>query len=130
LDSAQATAAIEGFEQKLRALAPQNEAQHSLQSRALDLSDAVAQTRWLVIEHEDNAIPASFLVVLVFWLAAMFAGFGLFAPRNAIAVTVLFLGALSLSAAIFLIDELNSPFEGFVTVLRTPLDTALAHLGQ
>ena len=50
-----------------------------------------------------------FLVVLVFWLAAMFAGFGLFAPRNAIAVTVLFLGALSVSAAIFLIDELNNP---------------------
>ena len=130
LSSPQATAATEGFQQKLRALAPQNDAQRSLQSRALELSDAVAQARWLGIEHEDNTIPASFLVVLVFWLAAMFAGFGLFAPRNVIAVTVLFLGALSLSAAIFLIEELNNPLEGFITILRTPLDTALAQLGQ
>lgn len=79
---------------------------------------------------QHNGLPASFLVVLVFWLAAMFAGFGLFAPRNAIVVTVLFLGALSLSAAIFLIDELNNPLEGFITNLRTPLATALIHLGQ
>ncbi len=130
LKSSQATAAMEGFQQKLRTLAPQNDAQRSLQSRALELSDAVAQARWLGIEHEDNTIPASFLVVLVFWLAAMFAGFGLFAPRNVIAVTVLFLGALSLSAAIFLIEELNNPLEGFITILRIPLDTALAQLGQ
>ena len=60
----------------------------------------------------------------------LFAGFGLFAPRNAITVVVLFLGALSLSAAIFLINELNNPLEGFSTNLRAPLDTALAHLGQ
>ena len=130
LDSSQATAKIEGFQQKLRELAPQNDVQRSLRSRALELSDAVAQTRWLGIERAGNRIPGSFLVVLVFWLAAMFAGFGLFAPRNAIAVTVLFLGALSLSAAVFLIDELNNPLENFATILRAPLDVALAHLGQ
>jgi hypothetical protein len=59
------------------------------------------QARWLAIEQEENTIPTLFLVVLVFWLAAMFASFGLFAPRNAIAIAVLFFGALSLSASIF-----------------------------
>lgn len=130
LTSPQATAAMEGFQQRLRALSPQNDAQRSLQSRALDLSDAVAQARWLGIEHEENTIPAPFLVVLVFWLAVMFASFGLFAPRNAIAIAVLFLGALSLSAAIFLIEELNAPLGGLITISRAPLDTALGYLGQ
>lgn len=130
LNSPQATAAMEGFQQRLRALSPQNDAQRSLQSRAVDLSDAVAQERWVGIVHQDSTIPAPFLVVLVFWLAAMFAAFGLFAPRNAIAVVVLFLGALSLAAAIFLIEELNSPLGGFMTISRAPLDTALGHLGQ
>jgi hypothetical protein len=130
LSSPQATAAIEGFQQRVRGLVPQNDAQRSLQSRALELSDAVAQARWVGIEHEDNTIPESFLVVLVFWLATMFAGFGLFAPRNAIAIVVLFLGAVSLSAAIFLIEELNSPLEGFIAILKTPLETALVQLGQ
>jgi hypothetical protein len=130
LNSPEATAAIEGFQQKLRGLVPQNDAQRSLHARTLELSDAVAQARWVGIEHEDNTIPASFLVVLVFWLTTMFAGFGLFAPRNAIAVVVLFLGAVSLSAAIFLIEELNNPLEGFITILKTPLATALVQLGQ
>ena len=80
LDSSQATAKIEGFQQKLRELAPQNDVQRSLQSRALERerrcgTDALAWDR-----ARGQQIPGSFLVVLVFWLAAMFAGFGLFAP--------------------------------------------------
>ena len=130
LSSPQATAAMEGFQQRLRALPPQNDAQRSLQSRALELSDAVTQARWLGIAHEENAIPTPFLVVLVFWLAVMFASFGLFAPRNAIAIAVLFLGAVSLSAAISLIEELNDPLEGFITISSAPMERALGFLGQ
>lgn len=130
LSSPQATAAMEGFQQRLRALPPQSDAQRSLQSRALELSDAVTQARWLGIAHEENAIPTPFLVVLVFWLAVMFASFGLFAPRNAIAIAVLFLGAVSLSAAISLIEELNDPLEGFITISRAPMERALGFLGQ
>lgn len=130
LSSPQATAAMEGFQQRLRALPPQSDAQRSLQSRALELSDAVTQARWLGIAHEENAIPTPFLAVLVFWLALMFASFGLFAPRNAIAIAVLFLGAVSLSAAISLIEELNDPLEGFITISRAPMERALGFLGQ
>ena len=31
-----------------------------------------------------------FLVILVFWLTVIFASFGLFSPRNAMVITVLF----------------------------------------
>jgi len=37
---------------------------------------------------------------------------------------------LSLSAAIFLIEELNAPLGGLITISRAPLDTALGYLGQ
>jgi len=130
LDTPQATAVFEGFEQGIRTLSPQSDAQRGLQSRALEISNAVAQARWVVLEEGENTIPTPFLVVLVLWLAVMFASFGLFAPRNAIAVAVLCLGALSLSAAIFLIEELNNPLGGFITISRTPMDTALRQLGQ
>jgi len=130
LHSPEATAKMEGFQQRLRALSPQNDTQRALQSRALELSDAVTQARWLAIEREENSIPTPFLVVLVFWLAVMFTSFGLFAPRNAIAVTVLFLGAVSLSAAIFLIEEMNDPLEGFIAISRAPLDRAIGYLGR
>ena len=105
LGAAEGTTAVEGFQQRVRALAPQNDAQRSLQAHALEIAEAVVQARWLAIEQEENTIPTPFLVVLVFWLAAMFTSFGLFAPRNAIAIAVLFLGALSLSASVFLIED-------------------------
>jgi hypothetical protein len=130
LVSTAATATMEGFQERIRALTPQNDTQRSLQGRALDLSDVVAQARWLGIEHEENAIPTPFLVVLVFWLALMFASFGLFAPRNAVAFVVLFLGAVSLSAAIFLIEELNDPLQGYIAISRAPMERALGLLGQ
>jgi len=130
LHSPEATAKMEGLQQRLRALSPQNDTQRALQSRALELSDAVTQARWLAIAHEENSIPTPFLVVLVFWLAVMFTSFGLFAPRNAIAITVLFLGAISLSAAIFLIEELSDPLEGFIAISRAPMDRAIGYLGR
>jgi hypothetical protein len=129
-NASQATAAIETFQQKLRALSPKNDLQRSLQSRALDLLDGVAQARWLGIEHVDNTIPRPFLVVLVFWLAVMFASFGLFAPRNGITFAALFLGALSLAASVFLIEELNGPLDGVITVSRAPMDLAYSQLGK
>ncbi|MET0165751.1 MAG: hypothetical protein ABW318_12225 [Vicinamibacterales bacterium] len=130
LGAAQGTAAIEGFVQRLRALAPQTDAQRALQSRALEFIDSIAQARWMAIEAEENTIPTPFLVVLVLWLAAMFASFGLFAPRNATAIAVLFLGALSLSGAIFLIEELNDPLDGIISISRVPMDRALGFIGK
>ncbi len=130
LGAAEGTAAVEGFVQKLRALSPQTEAQRALQSHALEIIDLIAQARWMEIEEEGNNIPTPFLVVLVLWLAVMFASFGLFAPRNAIAIAVLFLGALSLSGAIFLIEELNDPLGGIISISRAPMDRALGHIGK
>jgi hypothetical protein len=130
LASTQGTATLEGFAQRLRSLSPQTDAQRALQSRALEILDAIAQARWMAIEEQENTIPTPFLVVLILWLAAMFASFGLFAPRNAIAVAVLFLGALSLAGAIFLIEELNDPLGGIISISRAPMDRALGLIGK
>jgi hypothetical protein len=42
-----------------------------------------------------SSIPAAFLVLLVFWLAAVFTSFGLLAPINTTVITALFVCALS-----------------------------------
>lgn len=130
LSSTAATVGMEEFAQKLRALTPQNDAQRAYQSRAIDMLEVVAEARWLGVENEGNTIPTAFLVVLVFWLAAMFVSFGLFAPRNKLVVTVLFMGALSISGAIFLIEELFDPLGGVITISSAPLYKAIGLLGQ
>src|SRR5262245_34996598 len=73
---------LEEAQDKLRALAPQTEAQRWLKERALQVSGDVAQIRWLLSEQSEGAIPVPFLVILVFWLAIIFTSFVLFAPRN------------------------------------------------
>ena len=66
----------------------------------------------------------------VFWLCIIFASFGLFAPRNTTVIGTLFVCAMSVSGAIFLILELDQSFEGLLQVSSAPLRTALAQLGQ
>ncbi len=57
------------------------------------------------------------LIILVSWLTALFISFGLYAPTNGTVVTSLLVSALSVSAAIFLILELYSPYHGLIRIL-------------
>src|SRR5215813_2115650 len=125
-----AAAGGEGFIDKVQALSPQSEAQRSLRTEALKIATDVARTRSLIFAQAGSSIPLPFLMILVFWVAVIFVSFGLFAPPNATVIATLFVCALSVSGAIFLILELDQPFQGFIQVSSAPLRTALAHLGQ
>jgi hypothetical protein len=116
---------------QIQQLSPQNEAQRSLQGDALKTAVELSQMRWLLFEQRaESPIPMPFLVVLVFWLSIIFASFGLYAPRNATVVATLCVCALSISGAIFLILDLDRPFEGFIRTSSAPLQNAIAQLGQ
>jgi Protein of unknown function (DUF4239) len=105
--------------------------QRRLQSTALQIAVELARTRWLLVAQEKSeTIPTPFLVVLVFWLAALFVSFGLFAPPNPAVIATLMVCALSVSGAIFLILELADPFEGLIQVSSAPLRNAFALLGK
>jgi len=123
-------AKVENLADGIRRLAPRDEFQRSLQSRALDLAEADLRSRWLVFAGGETSVPSPFLVVLIFWLTIIFASFGLFAPRNATVFAVLFVCALSVGSAVFLITELHTPFTGLIRVSDDPLRYALAHLNQ
>ena len=115
---------------KIQALSPQNEAQRSLQAKALSISIDIGQARWLMFQRTSSSIPVPFLVVVVFWLTIIFVSFGLFASPNATVIAVLLLCALSVAGAIFLLLELDTPFDGLIQISSAPLRNALAHLGQ
>jgi hypothetical protein len=122
---------IEAIQDKLRQLSPRNDAQRWLQSRALEISSEVAEGRWLLIEQlGQRSLPMPFFVLIIFWLTIIFTSFGLFSPRNATVITVLLICALSAAGSLFLILELDSPYQGLIKVSSAPLRIALAHLGQ
>jgi hypothetical protein len=66
--------------------------------------------------------------ILVFWVAAIFASFGLNAPRNATVVVAFLVCALSIGCAVFLILEMDSPFQGVLRLSKQPMTNALAHM--
>ena len=81
-------------------------------------------------EQGVNSVSRPMLVILVFWLTAIFVSFGLFAPRNATVVIALFVAGLSVSGAILLILEMYAPFGGLIEISSAPLRVTLTQLGQ
>jgi hypothetical protein len=124
----EASAAALLFYDEILKLSPQNETQRSLQSRAIDAVQDLGKTRLLLFAEAGMAIPMPFLVVLISWLAILFASFSLFADNNATTVVALGIFALSASASIFLILELSQPFTGLMMISSEPLRNVLAPL--
>ncbi|MBP1749686.1 MAG: hypothetical protein H6Q52_2225 [Deltaproteobacteria bacterium] len=114
----------------IRNLKPHNESQQALKSRALDLTETVMQTRWFVLAGSENSVPLPFLVVLLFWLTVIFMSFGVFSEPNTIVIAALFVCALSIGAALFLVLELDKPFDGVLRVSADPMRYAYKHLNQ
>ena len=111
-------------------LVPRNESQHWLQARAPDLGNDLGQIRSLVIAQNASSIPTPLLVILVLWLGVIFAGFGLLTANNWTVVAALFVCALSVSASIFLVEEMSRPLEGLLRISSAPQLDALSHLGK
>src|SRR5262249_52395340 len=74
------------YKAKLRELTPANDFQKSRLAQVVQLSDDVLQTRLLLMEGQQTNLPATFIVVLVFWLTGLFISFGLFAPSNGVVI--------------------------------------------
>jgi hypothetical protein len=110
-------------------LAPRDEAQRGLRTRALQLVNELASTRTLILLQKDGSIPMPLLGALVSWLIIIFAAFGVCAPRNYTTIGALLVCSLCASAAIFLILELDRPLDGFIRIPGAPLHAAIAHLG-
>jgi hypothetical protein len=55
---------------------------------------------------------------------------GLVASRNATNGAAIIVGAVSLSAAIFLILEMDTPYEGVIRISEAPLRLVLEQLGK
>ena len=110
---------------EIQKLSPHDDVQRSLHSRAVQVSNDLAQVRFLLFVESENLIPIPFLAILAFWLMIIFTSFSLFSPLNVTVVTCLFLFALSAACAIFLILELSRPFTGLMSISSVPLRNAL-----
>lgn len=128
--SASFTSGTEALAGRIRALAPRDESQQLLRTRAVELVEGLLKDRWMVAGAGATSVPLPFLAILLFWLTITFAAFGLLAPRNPTVLVVLFFCAMSVSSAIFLVLEMDGPFDGMLKVSPGPLLYAHARLNQ
>jgi hypothetical protein len=117
------------IEQLLR-LSPKTDAERMMQSRAVQESESITQSRLAMFEQLDSSISWPFLTVLVFWICMLFLGFGLFARFNPTVTVALVVGALSVAGAIFLILELSEPYRGLMRISDEPLRNAIDQIDQ
>jgi ABC-type amino acid transport system permease subunit len=111
---------LESLQDALLVLTPKDERQKYLHTLCLTLSSTLIYERWSLEQHTGQSIPGPFLVLLIFWLAIVFASFGLFAPTNATTIVALFLCTVAVSGGIYLIEELDNPLSGLI---RIPFDS-------
>jgi hypothetical protein len=124
------SAGSEVLADKIQELSPKDDAQRSLQAQAISIVMTLGQTRWLMYEQGLTSISMPLLIVVTFWITALFISFGVFAPVNVTTVASLLVSGLSVSGAIFLILEMYTPYTGLIEISSAPLRAALAQLGK
>jgi hypothetical protein len=123
-------AGITLVQRDLFALSPQTEQERWLRSHALEITDEIGESRWTTIEQIGSRFPWGFFMVVVGWLAVIFASFGLFAPRNISMAAALLIAAVALAVPIFMMLEMDQPYGGIVKIPSTSLRVALEQLGE
>ena len=116
---------------KLRLIVPKSEAQAAVKSQVIPAIMGLEQTQWrMFLKTQQISMPLPLVVVVVSWLAAIFASIGLFAPRNPTVLVAFALGALTVSSAVLIIVEMYSPFKGILRISPAPVLDALSQMGH
>ena len=109
-------------------LKPKDEQRLLLWRDARQQLQELISLRWTLLEDSKGTIPAALLVLLGAWLTLMFASFAYLAPRNLVVVASLCLAAFLVSAAVFVIIDMDEPYSGPVYVDQSPFAQALQEM--
>src|SRR3954454_8576173 len=91
---------LQRAEDLVLALKPANTRDRWWLAQAMTLAGKIGDARWLLAQQLGQGTPKAFVALLVFWLALLFASFGLFAPHNLTSAVMLILSALVVAGAV------------------------------
>jgi hypothetical protein len=127
LASATLGALLSRSQHDVRMLVPHDDYHRQLAVEAATRFEQLIALRWKLIEEAHGSISYPFDRILVGWLLIIFLCFGLIAPRNALSLVTIMLGALSIASAVLVILDLDTPFTGPIMIGSQPLRDALAY---
>lgn len=112
----------------IESLQPQNPVQASIKAQAIALALQVGEIRAHLLVESSPSVAQPLLIVVVAWLFIIFFSFTFLAPQSASAHIALVLSAAAVAGAIFLILELEHPFEGLLQISKEPMEIALRQI--
>jgi hypothetical protein len=112
----------------LAAITPPDANHVAILQDARDHYHKVVGLRWDLVEQAEGTIPWPLIFMVVAWLVLIFASFGYRAPRNRVVVGSLVIAAALASASIYLVLDMDVPFEGLINVPRTPIARVIAEI--
>jgi hypothetical protein len=130
LDSPQLGAMLERGQLLLRQFEPRDSFHTRLAAENLARFERLIAQRWKLIEEAHGSISYPFDRILIGWLMIIFLCFGLIAPRNALSLVTITLGALSIALTVLVIFDLDTPFSGPIMIASQPMREALAYLSR
>ena len=119
---------LQRVEDMLLTLKPSNPRDQWWLGQAMALAAKIGDTRWMIAQQIGQGTPKAFVALLVFWLALLFASFGLFAPPNLTSAVTLTLCALAVAGAVAMFLELEQGFGGNVRISPEPMRQAVKTL--
>ncbi len=121
-------AIIDDVGSRLRRLEPADTVHERVEAACLEQYADLEKSRWRVIEQSRASISPPFYWVLVLWLSILFACIGLTAPRGPVTVIIVALSALSITAAMFVIQDMDIPYGGLFGIPSGSMRAALADM--
>ena len=125
-ESPELTVALQEIRLGLLRLEAPDPVRAKIATLCLDDLSKLLDTRWKVIAEAHGSISVPFYRILVVMLVAVFASFGLNAPRNLLAWLTVGLAAATIAASVFVVLELDGPLDGLIRISSTSMRTALA----
>jgi hypothetical protein len=116
---------LQRLEDMLLALRPATTRDQWWLGQAMTLASKIGESRWRIAQQVGQGTPKAFVALLVFWLALLFASFGLFAPHNLTSAVILTLCALAVAGAVAMFLELEQGFGRMIHISPKAMSLAV-----
>jgi uncharacterized membrane protein YuzA (DUF378 family) len=128
IEGEELSAMLGQVDRALRGLEPTDRSHQQLADLLKARMGQTLEQRWRLIETSTSTVSWPLLTLMTSWLVMIFAVFGLSSPRNRVVYVTIALCALSISSAVFMILELDTPLTGWLVASSQPLRDALLHI--
>ena len=118
------------LQKMLFSLSAKSELQREAQANALKALSELARLNAVAFTQQGSDVMTPLLVVVSCWMMITVLGWNLFAPCNRMVMAVNVVCSLSVASAIFLILEMDQPFNGVVEISDAAMRAALFKLSE